>query len=664
MAQQTERPDDTGPDLDQTAELLPLDVAAYEQRPGSLNGNGLDEPAGPGPAAAAGEQAERQTLAALPSTETLRDVEAWIAAHEARVHSFERAVAELQEARNTARARVATLAGELEVARHALAAALARADEGERAARDQAAVAESAAAGVVELRTELEQRSGRTTQLEAEVADLRTRLSAAGGELAQRDERLAASVSVNERQQTRLDDIVRERDTLAQRVARLLEGRRSREWKRNFWQATWRALDADLAEARTVLQRAEAERAGFAATVAKVTAELVERDAAIAQLRTDLAARVSALEELTATRTREQLDSRELAERYRGSTESLAALEQQLAESRAAGLALEETLRTAQSSETAHVARATELEGLAGNLSRALQAQTEAAQHAGESLAARERELAEARTRAAAVEAGLQTATRQLTEQVALTGKEEAARRALEDELAGARLGLQRETERVSAAEAAQRQLALELEHTRGVLEEREQQLRRLDRYASASAQVLSRIKVGIARRESSPLVESLKLPEYGGALVSLDDGEAPPLTLGRYTTIGRAPESDVCLKDWSISRRHAVVTIGPSGAFIEDLRSVNGVTVNHQRVRHARLADGDVVELGGKRYRFCTTPPGDPAAEVTAAELEATASLGAPAGDGPACNSNDAAGQWNSASARTSMLWRGGTEG
>ena len=48
MAQQTERPEDTGTDLDQTAELFPLDVAAYEQRSGSLNGNGLDERAAAG----------------------------------------------------------------------------------------------------------------------------------------------------------------------------------------------------------------------------------------------------------------------------------------------------------------------------------------------------------------------------------------------------------------------------------------------------------------------------------------------------------------------------------------------------------------------------------------------------------------------------------------
>jgi chromosome segregation ATPase len=633
MAQQTERPGGTGPDLDQTSELLPLDVGAYEERLSSANGSGRDDPSAPAAAVTAGREAEQQTLAGLPPADTLRDVEAWIAAHEARVHTFERAVAELQEARNGARARAASLSGELEVTRRALDTALLRADEGERAALDHAAAAESAAARVADLRSELEQRSGRISKLEGEVADLRSRLDTAGGELMQREERLAASNAANEQQRTRLDDIGRERDALVARVARLHEGSRSREWKRNFWRATWNALDSDLAEARSLLQRAESERAGFAATVDKVNAGLAERDATIAQLRQELAARVSAFEELTATRAGEQREFQALGERYRGSSESLAALEAQLAEARTARLTLEETLRTAQSSEATHAARGAELEGLASNLSRALQAQTDVAQHTGESLAARERELAEARTRTTAAEDALQTATRQLAEQATLTGKAETAQRALGEELARTAAELQRETGRAATAEEAQRALALELEHTRGALDEREQQLRRLDRYAAASAQVLSRIKVGIARRESSSLVESLKLPEYGATLLPLDDGEAPPLTLGRYTTIGRAPESDLCLKDWSISRRHAVVTIGPSGAFIEDLRSVNGVTVNYQRIRHARLADGDVIELGAKRYRFSATAPGSPPAELTAVELEATASLGAPAG-------------------------------
>ena len=117
-----------------------------------------------------------------------------------------------------------------------------------------------------------------------------------------------------------------------------------------------------------------------------------------------------------------------------------------------------------------------------------------------------------------------------------------------------------------------------------------------------------SRIKVSIERGNSNPRSETVGFLDDGATLVPLDDSDAPAVPLGRHTTIGRAPESDLCLKDSSVSRRHAVVTIGPKGAFIEDLRSVNGVTVNRQRIRHACLADGDVIELGVKRFRFTSS--------------------------------------------------------
>ena len=189
----------------------------------------------------------------------------------------------------------------------------------------------------------------------------------------------------------------------------------------------------------------------------------------------------------------------------------------------------------------------------------------------------------------------------------ALAKQAEVSRRKVEHDLALVRTELQRETERAKALDATQQKLALELERTRGALDERELQIRRLERRAIANAQTLSRIRAE-GECVSSPPSEALQFPADGATLVPLDDSDAPALRLGPHTTIGRAAESDLCLKDSSISRRHAVVTIGPNGAFIEDIRSVNGVIVNRQRIRHARLADGDVVELGMKRFRFTTT--------------------------------------------------------
>jgi hypothetical protein len=171
------------------------------------------------------------------------------------------------------------------------------------------------------------------------------------------------------------------------------------------------------------------------------------------------------------------------------------------------------------------------------------------------------------------------------------------------------RTELQRETERANALDATRQKLVLELERTRGALDERELQMRRLERQATASAQALARIRGDIELANTSPPSETREFPDDGATLVPLDDSDAPALPLGRLTTIGRASDSDLCLKDSSVSRRHAIVTIGPKGAFIEDIRSVNGVTVNRQRVRHARLVDGDVIELGLRWFRFTTRP-------------------------------------------------------
>jgi chromosome segregation ATPase len=716
--------------LDNTDELRALDVAAYEAQllAGNLHGES-SEPQLPAADPACSEN-RPQSLAELPPPEFLRDIEAWIAAQDARARSYDRALAELKAARTDAQARADTLALELEIAKKALHTALCRANDGERAALDNGAAmqaAESRAAGfhtqLEEVRRELataagriaavtaeltrtneslaakareqqqmqlrqdelartlDERAHRVTQLEGELAELRAHIAQADRELAQRAERMASVQQDNETRQAAANAIARERDALAGRIARLIENAQSSESKRNVWEGMWRGLDAELTEARASLARLEAERAELAATVTTVSAGVADRDAAIARLEAERAAQGTALAELAATRVREQKSQaastqelrtraetlaagiKVLDERLRRSAESLAAREADLAESRATHAALEETLRTAQSSNTAHAVRTAELEVLTTDLSQALQTQTEGAQRARGLCEDRERELADEHARAAALEEQLQATMRhaserstsaestenalrmhveqlaasqervanlehdaleqseriaslqaQLAHARSLAEQAAAARGPVESELGRVRAELQHEAERAGTLDAAQRKLALDLERTRGALGERELQLRRLERYANSSTQVLSRIKRGI-ERGSAPPVEAVRLPDDAATFIPLDNSDAPPLTLGLHTTIGRAPESDLCLKDSSISRRHAVLTIGPNGAFIEDLHSVNGITVNRQRVRQARLTDGDVVELGLRRFRF--TQPAARAADA-----------------------------------------------
>jgi chromosome segregation ATPase len=728
MVRQIKQPDAAEADLENTDELPTLDIASYEAK--LLAGNASGELTGPKVSDTAWDESRSKPPAELPPAETLRDIEAWIAAQEVRAQAHDRALADIRTAHTAAQARADNLALELELAQKALYTALGRANDGERLALDNRAAAQLAESRAAQLQTELEEtkrelasvaervgaattelaqtheslaarareqnkiqqrqaelertldeRSNRTAQVEGELASLRSHIAEANRELAQRAERIAAIQQESDLRQSAATDLAREREALAVRIACLLENAQSNEWKRNVWEDVWHNLNAELTDARTLLGRAEAERADGAATVDRVRAELAERDATIAHLEAERKAQSAALAEFAASRAREQqgyavsaqelrtqgetlaTEIKSLEERYRRSTESVTAREAELAESRAARTALEEMLRTVQSSDSAHAVRAAELEALATNLSHALQVQAEATKRADALIETRERELVDERNRVSRLEAERQAAIRhaaeqsaavqatetalsghleqlaarqerltnlereatsqsgrlanlqaELAETKALTQQAEASRRPVEDELGRVRSELQRETERAGALDAAQQKLALELEWTRGALDERELQLRRLERYASTSAQVLSRIKVGIERGNSTPPSETLEVPPDDGAtLVPLDDSDAPALPLGRHTTIGRAPESDLCLKDSSVSRRHAVVTLGPKGAFIEDIRSVNGVTVNRRRIRHARLADGDVIELGLRRFRFTTAPFGGP---------------------------------------------------
>ena len=64
---------------------------------------------------------------------------------------------------------------------------------------------------------------------------------------------------------------------------------------------------------------------------------------------------------------------------------------------------------------------------------------------------------------------------------------------------------------------------------------------------------------------------------------------------------IGRAPDALVTIDDGLVSRRHAMIHLGPKGVTIEDTGSRNGVIVNGQRIEsRTALAHGDHITIGG----------------------------------------------------------------
>jgi hypothetical protein len=71
------------------------------------------------------------------------------------------------------------------------------------------------------------------------------------------------------------------------------------------------------------------------------------------------------------------------------------------------------------------------------------------------------------------------------------------------------------------------------------------------------------------------------------------------PLKMNRQVIIGRSSELDMVLVEDMVSRKHAKISIRPGKVVIEDLGSTNGTFVNGEKVRQARLKEGDRILIG-----------------------------------------------------------------
>jgi len=74
--------------------------------------------------------------------------------------------------------------------------------------------------------------------------------------------------------------------------------------------------------------------------------------------------------------------------------------------------------------------------------------------------------------------------------------------------------------------------------------------------------------------------------------------GEKFPV-FGRPAVIGSAREATIYIKDRTVSRQHAKITIGKDGLEVLDLGSKNGTEVNGKRVEDAVLKVGDTIRAG-----------------------------------------------------------------
>jgi len=71
----------------------------------------------------------------------------------------------------------------------------------------------------------------------------------------------------------------------------------------------------------------------------------------------------------------------------------------------------------------------------------------------------------------------------------------------------------------------------------------------------------------------------------------------------GDQVTVGRVPDNQIQLDDFTVSRQHAVLVRQGDAWLVRDLGSLNGTYVNNARVDEAVVRHGDEVQVG--RFRL-----------------------------------------------------------
>ena len=102
------------------------------------------------------------------------------------------------------------------------------------------------------------------------------------------------------------------------------------------------------------------------------------------------------------------------------------------------------------------------------------------------------------------------------------------------------------------------------------------------------------------------------------------------PLAENGELVIGRSSDLDMVLIEDMVSRKHAKITLAPGQITISDLGSTNGTFVNGEKVKRARLKEGDRILIGTSILKLVsmTRQAGAPVIDAKAAQqnLERTA--------------------------------------
>ncbi len=85
------------------------------------------------------------------------------------------------------------------------------------------------------------------------------------------------------------------------------------------------------------------------------------------------------------------------------------------------------------------------------------------------------------------------------------------------------------------------------------------------------------------------------------------------PLPNNKEIVVGRSSELDMVLVEDMVSRRHAKITVTGDQIFIQDLGSTNGTFVNGEKIKRARLQEGDRILIGTSIIKLVAADSGAP---------------------------------------------------
>ena len=116
--------------------------------------------------------------------------------------------------------------------------------------------------------------------------------------------------------------------------------------------------------------------------------------------------------------------------------------------------------------------------------------------------------------------------------------------------------------------------------------------------------------------------------PQHGYALRFISgkyQGGEYPLPAHREIVIGRSSELDMVLVEDMVSRRHAKIIVSDDQIVIQDLGSTNGTFVNGEKIKRAKLNEGDRILIGTSIIKLVAADPTSAGASLQKMEAQAS---------------------------------------